>query len=273
MTPQGITVHNTYNDAGATAEISFMLSNNNKVSYHYAVDDKQAVQGVPLTRYAFHAGDGSGFGNRSTIGIEICYSKSGGARFTAAEKNAVILIAQLMIQYGWTMAQVGVKQINTHKSRSGKNCPHRTLPHLAKFWKQVEAEYNKLKSAGRWVGLGSRWWYRRADGSYPRAGWSKIDGRWYLFDANGWMLTGWQKVKDKWYYLGGASDGAMKSGWQKISEKWYYLGGADDGAMKTGWLDDKGKRYYLASSGAMVTDTQTIDGKAYTFDGSGALVN
>lgn len=139
MTPQGITVHNTANDASAKNEVSYMITNNNKVSYHYAVDDVRAVQGIPLDRNAWHAGDGgSGFGNRNTIGIEICYSKSGGDRFHAAENNAAELIARLMLQYGWNASQIGTKIINTHQSRSGKYCPHRTLDEgLERFWNIV----------------------------------------------------------------------------------------------------------------------------------------
>ena len=34
MNPEGIAVHNTYNDASAMSEISYMLGNNNKVSFH-----------------------------------------------------------------------------------------------------------------------------------------------------------------------------------------------------------------------------------------------
>lgn len=145
MSPQGITVHNTANDASAKSEISYMIKNNNQVSYHYAVDDKGAYQGIPLDRNSWHAGDGgSGYGNRKTIGIEICYSKSGGSRFTKSENNAAKLIAQLMVKYGWKESDVGGKKINTHKSRSGKNCPHRTLPHMSAFWKKVKSEYKAL---------------------------------------------------------------------------------------------------------------------------------
>ena len=91
MTPIGICIHNTANDASAANEISYMISNNNEVSFHIAVDDKEAIQGIPFNRNAWHAGDGgSGTGNRKYIAIEICYSKSGGTRFTNAEKNAAM---------------------------------------------------------------------------------------------------------------------------------------------------------------------------------------
>ena len=50
MNPIGISIHNTYNNASAKNEISYMKSNNNKVSFHIAVDDVEAIQGLPLDR-------------------------------------------------------------------------------------------------------------------------------------------------------------------------------------------------------------------------------
>ena len=120
MTPQYITVHNTANDASAANEISYHNRNDNQVSYHVAVDDKEVIQCIPFTRNAWHAGDGNGTGNRKSIGIEICYSKSGGWRYVEAEENAVQYIAQLLNQYGW-----GIDRVKQHNNWSGKNCPHR----------------------------------------------------------------------------------------------------------------------------------------------------
>lgn len=143
MKPIGITIHNTANNASAMNEISYMLSNNNYTSFHYAVDDTRAVQGIPLNRNAWHAGDGgSGKGNRQTIGIEICYSKSGGAKYDKAFDNALTLVAQLMKQYGFKASQ-----IYYHKNWSGKNCPHRALAEgitIEKFRKLAQDRYNKL---------------------------------------------------------------------------------------------------------------------------------
>ncbi len=123
MTPTRVVVHNTENDASANNEILYMITNNNQVSFHIAVDDVEAVQGIPLNRNAWHAGDGStGVGNRQGIGIEICYSKSGGERFIKAEQNAAKLIAKLLKHYGW-----GMEQVTKHQDYSGKYCPRRTL--------------------------------------------------------------------------------------------------------------------------------------------------
>ena len=123
MTPEFIVVHNTANDASAANEVKYMISNNNQVSFHFAVDDKEVVQGLPLDRNAWACGDGAnGKGNRKGIQIEICYSKNGGVRFENAEKNAAKFIAQLLKERGW-----GVDKVKKHQDFSNKYCPHRTL--------------------------------------------------------------------------------------------------------------------------------------------------
>ena len=122
MNAEFIVVHNTANDASANNEIEYMKSNNNKVSFHYAVDDTEIVQGIPENRNAWHAGDGNGNGNRKGIAIEICYSKSGGERFDKAEENAAEFIASKLKEKGWT-----IDKVKKHQDFANKYCPHRTL--------------------------------------------------------------------------------------------------------------------------------------------------
>ena len=123
MNAEFIVVHNTANDASANNEIAYMKSNNNKVSFHYAVDDVEIVQGIPENRNAWHAGDGgSGQGNRKGIAIEICYSKSGGEKFDKAEENAAEFIASKLKEKGW-----GIDKVKKHQDFANKYCPHRTL--------------------------------------------------------------------------------------------------------------------------------------------------
>jgi len=139
MTPQFITVHNTANDASAENEIKYMLTNGNQVSYHVAVDDINVIQAIPFNRNAWHCGDGQGNGNLKSIGVEICYSKSGGARYAVAEENAVQYIAQLLKQYGW-----GVERVRKHQDWNGKYCPHRILDEgrWSSFLKRIESALN-----------------------------------------------------------------------------------------------------------------------------------
>ena len=124
MTPKFIVVHNTANKASAMNEISYMLSNTNEVSYHFAVDYERAVQGLPLNRNGWHAGDGgTGDGNRYGIGVEICHSTNPDIDlFLRSEKNGATLVAMLLKQYGW-----GIDKVKKHQDFSGKYCPHKTL--------------------------------------------------------------------------------------------------------------------------------------------------
>lgn len=123
MVPQFVIVHNTANDASAMSEVSYMLGNSNTVSFHYAVDYERAVQGIEEDRNTWNCGDGTnGNGNRHGISIEICYSKSGGDRFTKSELNGAKLVANILKRYGW-----GIDKVKKHQDFNGKYCPHRTL--------------------------------------------------------------------------------------------------------------------------------------------------
>ena len=144
----GITVHNTANDASALNEINYMINNNYDTSFHFAVDDVQAVQGLPLNRNGWHASDGKGPGNMSTIAIEICYSKSGGSKFDKAEENAAELIAQLLKERGW-----GIDRVKRHYDYAPdkKYCPHRTMDKgwdrfLNMIQKKLNGSSNKTNS-------------------------------------------------------------------------------------------------------------------------------
>lgn len=143
MEPDFIVVHNTYNDATALAETNYMKNNNKQVSFHYAIDDKQIVQGIPENRNAWHAGDGGkGKGNRKGISIEICYSKSGGDKFIKAEKLAAKFIALKLKEKNW-----GIDKVKKHQDFSRKYCPHRTLDMgWDRFLDMVEFELNLLKN-------------------------------------------------------------------------------------------------------------------------------
>ncbi len=122
MIAEGITVHNTANNASAKNEINYMINNNSSTSYHYAIDDIEIIQGIPENRNAFHAGDGNGKGNRKTIGVEICYSTGDKVKFEKAQENAAEFVAYKLKEKGW-----GTDKVYPHKHWSGKHCPHRTL--------------------------------------------------------------------------------------------------------------------------------------------------
>lgn len=138
-----ITIHNTANDASANNEVQYMINNSNQVSFHFAIDDKEVVQGLPLNHNAWHCGDGNGPGNRKSIGVEICYSKSGGTKYYQAEGLAIQFVAQLLRERGW-----GIDRVKKHKDWNGKHCPHRILDEgrWASFLNAIQNELNPKPS-------------------------------------------------------------------------------------------------------------------------------
>ena len=131
-----ITVHNTGNPTSSAKNERGWLTNpenTRSASWHIAVDDKEAVEAIPLDEVAYHAGTSEG--NNTSIGIEVCDSAG-----DAGEKQAIELIASLLIVKGW-----GVDKVRTHKSWSGKDCPHIILKHWSQFIKDIETEIKKQK--------------------------------------------------------------------------------------------------------------------------------
>lgn len=164
MTPKKVTVHETDNNASANNEVAYMISNGNQTSFHVGIDEKEAVQGIPFNRNAWHAGDGkNGYGNRNTISFEICknYDPSRGttnisgtqlAAYNQAKANAVKVIAQVMIEQGINGI---VDNVKTHQDWSGKLCPQKML--REGLWipmrDQIIAEWCRLKTGNKPSGL------------------------------------------------------------------------------------------------------------------------
>ena len=119
-----------------------------------------------------------------------------------------------------------------------------------------------------WKLISDTWYYYK--NSNKQTGWQSINGKWYYLETSGSMSTGWKYVRGRWYYLD-KTNGDMKTGWYKDGSTWYYLD-PTNGDMKTGWIKVGGNWYYLNSSGAMVTGSQTIDGKVYNFASSGEWI-
>ena len=95
-------------------------------------------------------------------------------------------------------------------------------------------------SGGQWIQDEKGWWYKRADGSYPKNSWGyeAYNGKsyWYYFLDSGYMATGWVEVNGSKYYLFPTSDGwkgRMLIGWQWIDGNCYYLDaqGQNEGAL------------------------------------------
>lgn len=107
------------------------------------------------------------------------------------------------------------------------------------------------RSSGTWIQDAAGWRYLLPGGGYTADRWQQINGVWYRFGTDTYMMTGWvnDSVYNGWFYLD--NTGAMVTGWQLIDGKWYYFHTVSDG--------NKGK---------MLSDTVTPDGFKVGIDGS-----
>ena len=99
--------------------------------------------------------------------------------------------------------------------------------------------------------------------------------KWCVENQDGTITKGWYEDNEKWYYL--KDNGTMATGWVKDKDGfWYYMN--EEGIMQTGWIKLKGIWYYLEEDSkgykgkCYIDCTSTINGKEYTFDKDGHMV-
>ena len=105
-----------------------------------------------------------------------------------------------------------------------------------------------------WVKDKKGWRYKKADGTFFKNTWKAIGHRTYYFDKDGYVKTGWLTQNGKKYLLNGSGNivtgyGAMRTGWVKVGGYYYWFD--DTGAMVTkNWVDKK--QYYVNAAGHRV---------------------
>lgn len=121
--------------------------------------------------------------------------------------------------------------------------PHFQLPDWGSSTKKIKALYATPQAfmatweketedlPEGWVHDAHGWWWRNADGSYPKLCWRTINHHYYLFGASGYMLTGWVQFDGTktgagdWFYLeeSGEYEGACwhAKGDNGAMERWY----------------------------------------------------
>jgi N-acetylmuramoyl-L-alanine amidase CwlA len=147
LTPVFVTIHNTSNvqpGANAAAHSRFVRNTGfytlpsgkkNWVSWHFTVDDKQAIQHLPTDERGIHAGAGNG----KSLAIEVCMHR--GIDQVKANDRAALLTAALLHDLKLTSSAV-----RTHKSWTGKDCPALLLKDWNGFIAKVDAGLAKLAS-------------------------------------------------------------------------------------------------------------------------------
>lgn len=145
---RGVTIHNTgdlanvEDDAECYTRATWPNCNMGGVIVHYYVDDLGAWQNLRDDEQGWHATDGAGPGNTTTIAIECVMKGDGKEQDAKAEENAAILAAYLLKKHG-----LGIDRLYTHNHWMGqpdrivpgvrKNCPVYILPHWESFGQAV----------------------------------------------------------------------------------------------------------------------------------------
>lgn len=113
-----IVVHETDNTSvGADADAHARLQingNSRNASWHWQVDDQEAIQS--FEHYWECWGAGTYIGNTQGIQVEICVNSDGD--YNKAVKNAASLIAKIMKD-----ENIAIDNVVQHHYFSGKNCP------------------------------------------------------------------------------------------------------------------------------------------------------
>lgn len=180
--------------------------------------------------------------NSDSIGIcfEGAYNREtmGSAQINAGRE----LVAYLKSKYG-------VSTVLRHKDVGSTDCPGNNFP------------FDAIVSGATagWQKDDRGWWYRNADGSWPKSTWQIVDGYWYYFGADGYAVKGWQLINGHWYYFRQVDDPvcSMYVGWLFDGKYWYYM-----------------RRYETGENpaGSMIAgETVTIGGKTYGFDKDGRM--
>lgn len=117
----GVTIHQTGNArVGANAQMHANLQSAvYSASWHWQVDDKEAIQSFEHDVQCWHASDGRGQGNQHTIAIESCINADG--NYLKSIDNLVELAAHILKQEKLTVKDV--HQHNHWDTKYRKNCP------------------------------------------------------------------------------------------------------------------------------------------------------
>ncbi len=256
--PQGLMLHSV----GCTqpnAEVFAKQWNRSgiEVAVHAVVQaDGTAYQCLPWNYRGWHC---AGNANNTHVGVEmtepsqIKYTSGSSFRVLDLEaaraqahgtyQTAVQLFAQLCKQYGLNPLKDGVIISHHEGYLRGVASNHGDPEHLWKglglsytmdgFRRDVKAAMTgdtKCYTVG-WHKDDKGWWYADTTTTYYKSRWAEIDGSWYYFKEDGYIMANeWKMDSTGTYYLG--ADGKMQSnmivglgadGKLQPIEKYYHL--------------------------------------------------
>ena len=229
-----VTIHNTAdiqeaagtNDAEQYVRATWPNCNMNDSRVHYFIDETDCWQNLREDEVGWHAGDGRGPGNESSLAIEIIMDGSGSAADKSAEDRGALLAAILLDKHG-----LGIDRLTTHKRWSGKDCPTYILPHWSQFKAKVETYLKQIQSgtaaqkpqeapesAAKYYRIRKTWKDKASQkGAYLSLAnaLANCPAGYTVFDWNGKAVSGTEKSSVKWDPAG--SFNKAQAGTYKVS--------------------------------------------------------
>ena len=230
--------------------------------FSHVVGNGRVMQVGPVNNGAYDVGGGWNY--ETYAAVELIESHSTREEFMEDYRLYIELLRNLADEAGLpkTLDSDALEGIKSHEYCTN-NQPNNYSDHVDPYpylasWGISREQFkndieNGLEIKTGWQKNDAGYWYVRSDGSYPKDQFEKIDGTWYYFDENGYMLSDkWKKRPDgTWYYFD--ESGEMATDWNKINGKWYYF--SRDGSMVTGWVKYYDNWYLLdPANGDMKSD-------------------
>ena len=281
--PKWYVLHNDAGSMSATSYIDWLQSrydnnDSDRGFAHYYIDRNAIVRVENTFSGAWSAGDYTA--NMNSLSYEVCQQFStSDSEFIENENMVLMQMAEDMAYYG---ATPNYDNIKFHNEFSKTSCPARSLElhggdndslrnyviDKITYYQSLGSTVTDMLNASAsnvegWQKNSNGWWYRNADGSYPKAEWKKIGNEWFYFDDGGYCLINkWYKDGTDWYFLN--ARGAMVTGWFLVGTQWFYFN--ESGRMVTGWVKYKEHWYYLnTSNGHMESDQFVKSGDGWYY--------
>lgn len=146
MIPKTKVIHNTGNSslsAGDELHAKF-VKKDDFLLWHFTVDNDSITQHLSIYKTGFHAGDGSGAGNSTGIGIEVCENVD--------PLIAVVNCYSLMLMLDDFIPAL---TISKHEDYSGKYCPRWIMNHIG--WEKFVSDYVSLVAERKKTIIPSHW--------------------------------------------------------------------------------------------------------------------
>lgn len=233
--PEGLMLHSVgCSQPSAKVFADQWNRNGMEVAVHAVLQaDGTVYQCLPWNYRGWHC---AGSANNTHVGVEMTEPSqikyTGGSTFTVLDKaaaqaqargtyqTAVHLFAQLCKEYGLNPLAHGVIISHHEGYLQGVASNHGDPEHLWKglglsytmdgFRKDVKAAMaaSEKKYTVGWHKDSRGWWYADSTSTYYKDRWQKINGAWYCFDKEGYVMeNAWKAEGNDTYYL--SSDGKM----------------------------------------------------------------